>query len=478
MTACDAGGMARMQAKGGRHVGKAAITITPVLGAGMAGALQQVGAMLKARQFRHPGGQQGGLIVTPPDQAQPVQRDRGHQHAGCDDRAGRAVQPDRGGACKIKPVAMLQGQNHVAGIVLVQQRSAPLRPWPGDGQAIIAMFGGATILTRQGHAALIADQPADEGCRAPARPAQTEIRGDARITGQALRRVNQLECGLQFRHLRPIVIAMQNPPLLTDRPALIRQRTRAREMFLQAEGIAEVQERLIEVNRTFTAPAVVTGFPGLWANAMPGAAVVADDDVLNLVPGMHDLVIHALCLHWAQDPVGQLVQCRRALRADGLFIGLMFGGQTLHELRSALAVAEVEVTDGLSPRVLPMGEIRDLGALLQRAGFALPVADSFARRVIYRDAWHLMRDLRAMGEGNALAARLRRPTRRAVLTRAATIYHDTHAGPDGCIPATFEVICLTGWAPADNQQKPLRPGSATQRLADALDAAEVKLPRG
>jgi hypothetical protein len=175
--------------------------------------------------------------------------------------------------------------------------------------------------------------------------------------------------------------------------------------------------------------------------------------------------------------VGQLVQCRRALQPDGLFMGLMFGGQTLHELRACLAEAEAEVTGGLSPRVLPMGEIRDLGALLQRAGFALPVADSFTKTVLYRDAFHLMADLRAMGEGNALMARLRRPTRRAVLARAAALYQDRFAGADGRIPATFEIIALTGWAPHDSQQKPLRPGSATARLAEALHAAERPLPR-
>ncbi len=340
------------------------------------------------------------------------------------------------------------------------------------------MFDGTTILTRQGHAAVIADQSADERRGPPARATQTKIGCHAGITGQALRRIDQLQRGLQFRHLRPIVCAMQTPAPLTDRIALMRNRARAREMFLQTDAITDVQERLIEVNRTFTSAAVVTGFPQLWADVLPDAVVVADDDMLTLHPGAHDLVIHALCLHWADDPVGQLVQCRRALTADGLFIGIMFGGQTLHELRSALAMAEAEVTGGLSPRVLPMGEIRDLGGLLQRAGFALPVADSFTRRVIYRDAWHLMRDLRAMGEGNALAARLRRPTRRAVLMRAAEIYQQTHAGPDGRIPATFEFICLTGWAPAESQQKPLRPGSAAQRLADALHAPEVKLPRG
>jgi len=263
------------------------------------------------------------------------------------------------------------------------------------------------------------------------------------------------------------------PPALTDRAALLRNRARATEFFLQEEAAYEAQERLTEVNRTFTAPVVVSGFPAVW----PDFPAVADDEVLALHEGAHDLVVHAMALHWANDPVGQLVQCRRALQPDGLFLGLLPGGQTLHELRAALAEAEAEVTGGLSPRVLPMGEIRDLGALLQRAGFALPVADSFTKTVLYRDALHLMADLRAMGEANALAARLRHPTRRAVLLRAAGIYAERFGRPDGRIPATFEIICLTGWAPHDSQQKPLRPGSAAARLAEALNAAERPLPR-
>ncbi len=149
----------------------------------------------------------------------------------------------------------------------------------------------------------------------------------------------------------------------------------------------------------------------------------------------------------------------------------MFGGQTLHELRACLAQAEAEITGGLSPRVLPMAEIRDLGGLLQRAGFALPVADSFTKTVLYRDAFHLMADLRAMGEANALHERLRHPTRRGVFARAAQIYAETYGTPEGLIPATFEIICLTGWAPHEGQQKPLRPGSAVSRLEDALKAA-------
>ena len=259
--------------------------------------------------------------------------------------------------------------------------------------------------------------------------------------------------------------------LLTDRPALIRQRSRATALFLQELVGTEVQERLTEVNRSFTAPMVVTGFPALW----PDFACVADDEVLALAPLAHDLVIHALCLHWANDPVGQLVQCRRALQPDGWLMALLFGGQTLHELRACLAQAEAEVTGGLSPRVLPMGEIRDLGGLLQRAGFGLPVADSFTTMVRYRDAFHLMRDLRAMGEGNALMGRLRHPTRATVFTRAAELYQ-AMAGADGLIAATFEIVVLTGWAPHDSQQKPLRPGSAVNRLAEALQASEVTLP--
>ena len=151
-----------------------------------------------------------------------------------------------------------------------------------------------------------------------------------------------------------------------------------------------------------------------------------------------------------------------------LIIALTFGGQTLADLRAALAEAEAQVTGGLSPRVLPMAEIRDLGALLQRAGFALPVADSFNRRVSHRDGLHLMRDLRAMGEGNALAGRLRHFTRREVLLRAASAL-PTDA--EGRVVSDFEVICLTGWAPHESQQKPLRPGSAMARLEDALKAA-------
>jgi len=271
---------------------------------------------------------------------------------------------------------------------------------------------------------------------------------------------------------------MQMPPILTDRAALARYRDRAARdpaLFLQQDAAGEIQERLGEVNRRFTQPAVITPFADLWQAQMPKARIIADDDVLDLAPGAHDLVIHALCLHWANDPVGQLVQCRRALRPDGLFLGVLFGGQTLAELRACLAEAEAAVTGGLSPRVLPMAEIRDLGGLLQRAGFALPVADSTIRTVTYADAGRLMADLRAMGEANALAQRLRRPTGRQIFSQAATRYAAGFPAPEGRIRATFEMIFLTGWAPHESQPRALRPGSAARRLADALGAVEQPL---
>lgn len=267
---------------------------------------------------------------------------------------------------------------------------------------------------------------------------------------------------------------LSDRPTLTDRAALMRQRARAARQgpvaLFHEIAADEVQGRLEEVNRTFTAPALVTGAPGPWTARFPGARVVADDPVLDLQPGAHDLVIHALSLHWAEDPVGQLVQCRRALREDGLFLGVCFGGQTLAEVRAALAQAETEITGGLSPRILPMGEIRDLGAALQRAGFALPVADLLSQRASYRDLTHLGRDLRAMGEGNAMAARVRHPTRRAIMARAAALLaaHSPDRDDPSRVAVTFDLVFLTGWAPSDSQPKPLRPGSAKTSLAEAL----------
>ncbi len=271
---------------------------------------------------------------------------------------------------------------------------------------------------------------------------------------------------------------MQTPPQLTDRAALQRFRARVDEaaMFLQEEVRFEIKERLKLVNRTFTSIAIVTPFPKIWEEFSDNALILPDDEVLALEPGAHDLVIHAMALHWANDPVGQLIQCQRALKPDGLFLGACFGGETLTELRVALAETEVALTGGLSPRILPMGEIRELGALLQRAGFALPVADTDLRTVSYGDMFALLRDLRDMGEGNALAQRRKVFAPRDLFAKAAEIYAANFALDEGRIKATFEMIYLTGWAPDESQPKPLRPGSATARLADALNTDETPLP--
>lgn len=244
---------------------------------------------------------------------------------------------------------------------------------------------------------------------------------------------------------------------------------------MHAEAATEIQERLAEVNRQFTAPAVVTGFPEFWARVMPKARIVADTPVLDLMEGAHDLVIHALALHWADDPVGQIVQCRRALKPDGLFLGVLPGGRSLSELRAVLAETETLLCGGLSPRVVPMAEIRDLGALLQRAGLNLPVADSDLRRLSYRDLFHMISDLRAMGETNALAARDRRVLPRGFWPEAARAYAEAFPEDGGRIRATLEFVYLTGWAPGPDQQQPLRPGSARQRLADWLGTSENPL---
>jgi SAM-dependent methyltransferase len=272
---------------------------------------------------------------------------------------------------------------------------------------------------------------------------------------------------------------MMTQPPLVDRTALLRNRRRAlpSHLFLHDTIAAELHERLIEVNRTFTNPAIVTGFPDFWRAQFPNATIVSDDDTLALDQGAHDLVVHVMALHWANDPVGQLVQCRHALQPDGMLLAAFLGGQTLQELRAALAEAEINITGGLSPRVAPMGEIRDLGGLLQRAGLALPVADCTKLTVNYANMFHLMHDLRKMGEANALSARVKHLTRRKILTQGSQIYAQHFKNAENRCDATFELITLTGWAPAANQQQPLRPGSAQQRLADALGTKERPLDR-
>lgn len=205
---------------------------------------------------------------------------------------------------------------------------------------------------------------------------------------------------------------------------------------------------------------------------LPGTGVVGDEEFLPFATASFDLIVSVLGLHWVNDLPGALLQINRALRPDGLFLGAFFGGATLMELSDALRRAESEIEGALSPRTAPLADLHDAAGLMQRAGFALPVVDSETVTVTYADPFALMRDLRGMAETNVGAARRRSFSRRATLFRAAEIYMAEHAGPDGRIPATFDVITVMGWHPAANQQQPARRGSANARLADALDAIE------
>src|SRR5689334_20954900 len=265
--------------------------------------------------------------------------------------------------------------------------------------------------------------------------------------------------------------------------------------FLLDRVAADLDERLSAVLRKFDV-AVDLGTPSdavrrvLAANKNIGTVIVAgldsadnhlrvtaDEEALPFAAGSLDLVVSALTLQFINDLPGTLIQIRRALKPDGLFLAALLGGETLGELRQAFAAAESEVEGGVSPRVAPFADVREMGALLQRAGFALPVTDVERLTVRYSSPFILMGELRRMGATNALAERRRTPLRRATLHRMAEIYAQRFADPDGKIRATFEVIWLSGWAPHESQQKPLRPGSARRRLADALGTKETRLPR-
>jgi SAM-dependent methyltransferase len=208
-----------------------------------------------------------------------------------------------------------------------------------------------------------------------------------------------------------------------------------------------------------------------------GLAVAADEEALPFRDAALDLVVSALALQFVNDLPGTLVQIRRALRADGLLLAALIGGDTLIELRQAFAAAEAEIDDGISPRIIPFADVREMGALLQRAGFALPVTDVDRLTVRYDSAVALMHDLRCMGATNPMIERSRRPLSRATLRRMMEIYAGRFADGDGRIRATFEIVWLSGWAPHESQQKPLAPGSARQRLADALGTKELPLLR-
>jgi hypothetical protein len=284
-----------------------------------------------------------------------------------------------------------------------------------------------------------------------------------------------------------------------DRGLLIRRRNRvaarAREHEFLLERVADdLMERLAATQRAFRVALDLGAHHGPIARRlrrMPGVEMViaaeaarglltqcgspcvqADEEALPFRDHSLDLVVSGLSLQLVNDLPGALIQIRRALKPDGLLLAALLGGNSLVELRTALLAAEEELEGGASLRVAPFADVRDLGALLQRAGFALPVVDSETLTVTYADPLALMRELRGMGAANALVDRKRRPLRRATLMRAVALYQERFALPNGRVPATFDIVTLTGWAPHESQQQPLQPGSARMRLADALGTEE------
>jgi SAM-dependent methyltransferase len=287
-----------------------------------------------------------------------------------------------------------------------------------------------------------------------------------------------------------------------DRRAVRRHRARAAGTFashdfLVREVAERLTERLRDVTRTFPRALDLGCHTGIMARVLSGReqvhalvqcdlspemahlaadagapSLATDEEALPFAQGSFDLVLSALNLHWVNDLPGTLLQLRHMLKPDGLLLVAMLGGETLRELRAALMEAEILEEDGASPRVSPFAEVRDAGSLLQRAGFALPVVDKDTIPVTYPNALALMRELRGMAETNAVRTRRKGFTRRGTLLRAAALYEQKFADAKGRIAATFEVIYLTAWAPAPDQPKALRPGSARTRLADALGAEE------
>ena len=300
---------------------------------------------------------------------------------------------------------------------------------------------------------------------------------------------------------------MSAPPLLFDRALHRRRLARAASGyaaadFLKRRAAEDIVERLEAIQRQFPLALDLGARSGVFAKALAhsdaaakvgllieadlsqamlagraGSRLVLDEEALPLADASLDLVVSSLSLHWANDLVGALIQARRALKPDGLFVGAILGGATLTELRQALLQAESEMAPGVGPRVSPFADAYDGAALLQRAGFALPVSDVDRVTVRYAHPLKLLADLRAMGETNVLVERPRAPLTRPILARTFEIYVERFAEADGRIPATFEIITMTGWAPHPDQQQPLRPGSAKMRLADALGVVEHKAKR-
>ncbi len=377
-------------------------------------------------------------------------------------RASRAVEPAREARHQVEPVGMFERQDRAAaGVVVAHHRAGAVEG--GRIGVAGAAAGSRAGIEIEGQAATGAARPVQEGDRLPARGAQAARLGDLRAAADAERRKDEIEHAtprasepaLQ-RPFHVATIAGMTAPRIFDAHALALRRARAGRLggdrFLAREAEESIAARLAATNRRFERV--------LRLDALGEDETVPGDD------GAFDLVTSVLALQAVNDLPGALLQIRRKLKPDGLFLGALFGGETLHELRAAFAQAELETLGGISPRVAPFADVRDLGGLLQRAGFALPVADVERTTVRYGSFAKLVRDLRAQGATNALSDRSRRPLARRTLAALIACYEP--------VVATFDIVYLTGWSPHESQQKPLAPGSATVRLADALGTEEHK----
>lgn len=307
------------------------------------------------------------------------------------------------------------------------------------------------------------------------------------------------------RH-RVRMTSLENTAQVFDRKLVRLRRNRAASAFVDVDFLkrrvtADIADRLETVTRDFTTALdlgshggyfrrevevrpdlkarieylVETDLSGAMLGRAKGAALVADEEMLPFAPRVIDLVVSSLALHWVNDLPGSFAQIRRALKPDGLFIASFIGGRTLSDFRASFIEAESEVRGGAVQRMSPFADVQDIAGLLQRAGFALPVADIDTVEVRYRDPFRLLRDLRAMGEASALLDRSGPCLTREILLRAMELFADRSRDKDGKYVARFDIVTATGWAPADSQPKPLRPGSAKMRLADALGVTEQKL---
>ena len=523
-----ANGGLRRDMKGALHVGGALVPGETDLRDGGAAPAERLGIDGDAAGSRDGVGERVRLVEATGEQPAAMQRHR-HEQVRLDEKLGPG--PRHPGADRLRqfePVAILQPVDEMTARTVLEARHGA---GPGEGRRPRDGVGRqetvAAEVRREGRPQPLAERPLDEAGPPPARGAKGAVPVGRRAAGETGRRKDEIERETRGaatgrpdrppktwhaarraryvdRHhagdvmarasVAPEALPATRPrdemsaPLLFDRSLLRRRLARAGDGNVLLERIRdELLDRLAVVKRSFHRVADV-GTPGptlAAALAERGAdvtrlapvierhrpsvrTIVGDEERLPFREGALDLVVSALSLQHCNDLPGALLQIRRALKPDGFFLAACLGGGTLRELRAALATAESELLGGISPRIAPFVEVRDAGALLQRAGFALPVADADGFTLRYADMFGLLADLRRFGATNPLAARARRPAPRRLFLRAADVYAERFADPDGRVRATIEVLYLAGWSPHASQQKPLRPGSARMRLADAL----------